>query len=199
MENDGSIFANIGERIIVGGWISPTVYSIGNTYTPIIGTRNGPGQPIFYLSLISGRPRIMLYNSSGTLILDQSVTPSFSMVNDGWYFIAAVIEPDNKKAWYLLGDRSSGVLWTSAALTFTGELNRSCTADIVMGMLQDTYWYAGGFDDWFLDCDSELTVDDLADYFRATVFANGGDTTGTVDAVTTAGAVGLAIILRLSI
>ena len=39
-----------------------------------------------------------------------------------------------------------------------------------------SYWYAGGFDDWFLDCDSELTADDLADYFRATVFvgvANG--------------------------
>lgn len=131
----------------------------------------------------------MLYNSSGTLILDRSVTPSFSMVNGGWYFIAAVIEPGNKKARLLLGIRSSGVIWTSAALTFTGELNRSCTADIVMGMLSSSYWYAGGFDDWFLDCDSELTLDDLADYFRATVFSNGGDTTGSVDAITTADAV----------
>ena len=54
-----------------------------------------------------------------------------------------------------------------------------------------SYWYAGGFDDWFLDCDSELTADDLADYFRATVFANGGDTAGEVDAITTADAVTL--------
>ena len=189
--NDGNIFSNIGERIIVGGWISPTVYSIGNTFTPIFSTRNGPGQPIFYLSLYSGRLRLMLYNSSGTLILDQTVTPSFSMVNDGFYFLAAVIEPDNKRAWYLLGDRSSGSIWTSDTLTFTGELNRSCTADIVMGMLQDTYWYAGGFDDWFLDCDSQLTADDLVDYFRSSLCANGGDTSGAVDAVTEPGAVTL--------
>lgn len=52
-----------------------------------------------------------------------------------------------------------------------------------MGMHAGSYWFAGGFEDWFLDCDSELAADDLADYFRATVFANGGDTTGEVDAL----------------
>ena len=189
--NDGSIFSNIGERIIVGGWMNPTTYSIGNTFCPLIGTRNGPGQPIFYLSLYSGRPRLMLYNSSGTLILDQSVTPSFSFANGGNYFIAAVIEPDNRVAQYVVGDRASGEVWISGALTISGELNRSCTADIVMGMLQDTYWYAGGFDDWFLDCDSQLTADDLADYFRSSLYANGGDTSGAVDAITEPGAVTL--------
>ncbi|MCM1497136.1 MAG: phage tail protein [Clostridium sp.] len=185
--NDGSIFTNVGERIICGGWINPTTYSVGNTYTPIFNTRYGPGQPIFYLSLIRGKPRLMLYNSSGSLILDQSFTPDFSMTNGGWYFIAAVIEPDNKKAWMLLGDRSDGKLWVSSAVTFTGTLNPSCTADLIMGMHADSYWYAGGFDDWFLDCDSDLTADDLADYFRSAVFANGGDTTGNVDAVSASG------------
>ena len=29
--NDGSIFQNLGERIIVGGWMNPTTYSVGNT------------------------------------------------------------------------------------------------------------------------------------------------------------------------
>jgi len=76
--NDGSIFANLGERIIVGGWMCPTTYSVGNTFCPIFNTRYGPGQPIFYLSLYSGKPRIMLYNSSGSLILDKTVTPSFT-------------------------------------------------------------------------------------------------------------------------
>ena len=181
--NDGSIFQNLGERIIVGGWMNPTTYSVGNTYTPIFNTRQGPGQPIFYLSLIRGKPRIMLYNSSGSLILDESVTPPFSFVNNGWYFIACVIEPDNKKAQYVIGDRGSGAVWISAALSFTGELNRSCTADLIMGMHAGSYWYAGGLDDWFLDCDSQLTAEDLADYFRATIFANGGDTAGPVDAL----------------
>lgn len=187
--NDGSIFANVGERIICGGWINPTTYSVGNTFCPIFNTRYGPGQPIFYISLYSGRPRLMLYNSSGSLILDKTFTPSFSMSNGGWYFIAAVIEPDNKQAWMLLGDRSDGSLWVSDVATFTGTLNPSCTADLIMGMHADSYWFAGGLDDWFLDCDSELTADDLADYFRATVFANGGDTTGPVDAISTAGVV----------
>ncbi len=189
--NDGSIFSNLGARIIVGGWMNPTTYSIGNTYCPIFNTRQGPGQPIFYLSLIRGKPRIMLYNSSGTLILDESVTPPFSFVNNGWYFIACVIEPDNKKVQYVIGDRESGAVWVSAALSFTGELNRSCTADLIMGMHTSSYWYAGGFDDWFLDCDSQLTVEDLADYFRKSLCANGGDTSGDVDALTEPGCVTL--------
>lgn len=189
--NDGSIFSNLGERIICGGWMQPTTYSVGNTYTPLFSTRGGPGQPIFYLSLIRGIPRLMLYNSSGTLILDTSVTPPFTLDNGKWYFIAAVIEPDNKKAWYVVGDRESGAAWISAALTFTGELNRSCTADLIWGMLSSSYWYAGGFDDWFLDCDSDLTAEDLRDYFYASLCANGGDTTGDVDALSESGVVTL--------
>ena len=189
--NDGSIFRSLGERIIVGGWMNPTTYSVGNTYCPIFNTRQGPGQPIFYLSLIRGQPRIMLYNSSGTLILDESVAPPFSFANNGWYFLACVIEPDNKKAQYVIGDRESGAVWVSAALSFTGELNRSCTADLIMGMHANSYWYAGGFDDWFLDCDSQLTAEDLADYFRKSLCANGGDTSGEVDALTEPGCVTL--------
>ena len=77
--NDGSIFQNLGKRIICGGWMRPTTYSVGNTFCPIIGTRNGPGNPIFYLSLYNGRPRLMLYNESGGSILDQSVTPPFKL------------------------------------------------------------------------------------------------------------------------
>lgn len=189
--NDGSIFSSLGERIAVGGWMNPTTYSIGNTYTPIFNTRQGPGQPIFYLSLIRGKPRIMLYNSSGTLILDESVAPPFSFANNGWYFLACVIEPGNKKAQYVIGDRESGAVWVSAALSFTGELNRSCTADLIMGMNAGSYWYAGGFDDWFLDCDSQLTAEGLADYFRKSLCANGGDTSGDADALTEPGCVTL--------
>ncbi|MEH2950367.1 phage tail protein [Sporofaciens sp. JLR.KK001] len=189
--NDGTIFQNPGERITVGGWINPTTYSVGNTYCPIFNTRQGPGQPIFYLSLIRGKPRIMLYNSSGTLILDESVAPPFSFVNNGWYFLACVIEPGNKKAQYVIGDRESGAVWVSAALSFTGELNRSCTADLIMGMNAGSYWYAGGFDDWFLDCDSQLTAEGLADYFRKSLCANGGDTSREVDALTEPGCVTL--------
>ena len=189
--NDGSIFSSLGERIVVGGWMNPTTYSVGNTFCPIFNTRQGPGQPILYLSLYQGRPRLMLYNSSGSLILDESVTPPFSLVNNGWYFLAAVIEPDAYKACYVVGDRSSGTVWISSELTIEGELNRSCTADLIMGMHADTYYYAGGFDEWFLDTDSDLTAEDLAEYFKATLFANGGDLSGDVDALTEAGSVTL--------
>lgn len=185
VSNDGSIFSNIGERIIVGGWMRPTTYSVGNTYTPILSTRGGTGQPIFYLSLIRGKPRLMLYNSSGTLILDTSVTPSFNLENAKWYFIAAVIEPDSKRAWYVLGSRESGAVWKSSALTFTGELNRSCTADLIWGMLNSSYWYAGCFDDWFLNCDTDLTADDLAEWFLKSLSANGADSESDVDGLTT--------------
>ena len=90
--NDGSFFTDLGEKIVCGGWINPTTYSVGQNFIPIFNTRQGPGQPIFYISLYQGRPRLMLYNSSGSLIYDQTETPSISMKNNGWYFIATVIE-----------------------------------------------------------------------------------------------------------
>lgn len=189
--NDGSIFASLGARIVCGGWMNPTTYSVGNTYCPIFNTRYGPGQPIFYLSLIRGNPRIMLYNDTGSLILDESVDPPFSLVNGGWYFIACLIEPDNKTAQYVVGDRGSGTVWASEVLSFTGELNRSCTADLILGMHADSYWYAGGLDDWFLDCDTQLTAEDLENYFLSSLCANGGDTSGDVDGITEPGAVTL--------
>ena len=169
----------------------PTTYSVGNTFCPIFNTRYGPGQPIFYLSLYSGKPRIMLYNSSGSLILDQTVTPTFSLKNGVWYFIAGVIEPNNKAFTYVVGDRSTGEVWKSETLTFTGALNRSCVADLVIGMHATTYYYADGFDEWFLDCDSPLTADDLVDYFNATILCNGADSSSDVDALTDASGVTL--------
>ena len=57
------------------------------------------------------------------------------------------------------------MVWASEVLSFTGELNRSCTADLILGMHADSYWYAGGLDDWFLDCDTQLTAEDLENYF----------------------------------
>lgn len=189
--NDGSIFASLGTRIVCGGWMNPTTYSVGNTYCPIFNTRYGPGQPIFYLSLIRGNPRIMLYNDTGSLILDESVDPPFSLVNGGWYFIACLIEPDNKTAQYVVGDRGSGTVWASEVLSFTGELNHSCTADLILGMHADSYWYAGGLDDWFLDCDTQLTAEDLENYFLSSLCANGGDTSRDVDGITEPGAVTL--------
>lgn len=189
--NDGTFFSEIGERILVGGWMIPTTYSVGNTYCPIINTRYGPGQPIFYLSLFAGRPRIMLYNASGSLILDQTTTPPFSLINGGVYFICMVIEPNNKNAWIVLGDRTNGTSWVSPTYSFTGTLNTTCTADLIMGMHADAYWYAGRFDDWFFDMDSSLTVDDLIDYFNGSLLTNGGDMGGAVDALSVPGVVSL--------
>lgn len=189
--NDGTIFSTLGETIAVGGWFMPTTYSVGNTYCPLFNTRYGPGQPIFYLSLLSGKPRIMLYDSSGTLILDKSVTPSFTLGNGGWYFIACLIRPNDKTAQYILGDRSTGTVWESDVLSFTGTLNASCTADLIWGMHSDSYWYAGSFDDWFLDCDSDLTADDISLWLKESLSANAADSDASVDGLTTENAVTL--------
>lgn len=189
--NDGTIFQTFGETIAVGGWFMPTTYSVGNTFCPLFNTRYGPGQPILYLSLLSGKPRIMLYDSTGTLILDKSVTPSFTLENAAWYFIACLIKPVAKTAQYILGSRSTGAVWESDVLGFTGTLNASCTADLVWGMHADSYWYAGNFDDWFLDCDSDLTVDDISLWFRESLSANAADSDAGVDGLTTEDAVTL--------
>jgi len=187
--NDGTFFSNLGNKIAVGGWINPTTYSVGQTYSPIFNTRQGPGQPILYISLYNGKPRVMLYNSAGTLLLDQSETPSFSLVNNGWYFIGAVIGVTANTSQMVICNRADGTVWTAPVRTFSGVLNPSCTANIVMGMHADTYYYAGGFDDWFFETNSNLTVEDLARYFRQSLLANGADSTANIDALTEAGAV----------
>lgn len=189
--NDGTFFSDLGGKIAVGGWINPTTYSVGQMYIPLFNTRQGPGQPIIYMSLYQGRPRMMLYNSAGTLILDQSETPSFSMVNNGWYFIAAIIGATDGTSQMVLCNRADGVVWTAPLRMLTGVLNPSCTANIVMGMHADQYYYAGGIDDWFFEADSDLTIDGLIRQFRQAMLANGGDTTGNVDALTEPGAVTL--------
>lgn len=60
-----------------------------------------------------------------------------------------------------------------------------------MGMHANTYYYAGGFDDWFLETDSQLTADDLLLYFKSSLHANGGDAASDVDALAEPGAVTL--------
>ena len=189
--NDSNFFTALGDRITVGGWINPTTYSVGQTYIPLFNTRQGPGNPLLYLSLYQGRPRMMLYNSSGSLILDQTETPGFSMVNNGWYFIAAIIGVTAKTSQYILCDRSNGAVWKAPVRTFTGDLNSNCSADIIIGMHANQYYYAGGFDDWFIETESQLTIDDLERYFKNSLLANGGDTSGAVDAITIPDAVTL--------
>src|SRR5699024_12449912 len=180
---------DLGEKIVIGGWINPTTYSIDQTFIPIFSTRNGPGQPILYISLYQGRLRLMLYNNAGTLIYDTSETPSISFVNNDWYFITTIINRNNKTIQNFIGDRSNGTTWQSLVRNYTGELNEECTADIVMGMLQDTYYYAGGFDDWFFEKDSKLTMEDIHFHFKSSIQANGGDNASQVDALTEPGAV----------
>lgn len=131
----------------------------------------------------------MLYNSAGTLILHQTETPTFSMVNGGWYFIAVVIGVKTKTAQMILCDRSNGTVWISPVRSYTGELNPSCTANIVLGMHASTYWYAGGLDDWFFETDSKLIIQDLTVYFRQAMLGNGGSSTANVDALTEPGSV----------
>lgn len=181
--NDGSFFSSLGETIAIGGWINPTTYSVGSTYCPVFNTRQGPGQPLFYISLISGRPRMMLYGATGSLLLDQSETPPFSLVNNGWYFIGVIISVKGKTSQMVIADRSDGTVFTAPKRSFTGELNPSCTANIVLGMHADQYYFAGGLDDWFFETDSTLTVDGLIRYFRQALLANGGDVNSDVDAL----------------
>jgi phage minor structural protein len=189
--NDGGFFTTLGDRIAVGGWINPTTYSVGQTYSPIFNTRQGPGQPLLYLSLFQGRPRVMLYNSSGGLILDQTETPSFNMVNGGWYFMAVIIGVAEKTCQYILCNRIDGVVWKGPVRTFTGTLNPNCMADIIIGMHANQYYYAGGFDDWFIETESRLTINDLERRFKQARLANGGDMSAAVDAISEPGAVTL--------
>ena len=64
--NDGTIFAELGERILCGGWMSPTTYSV-ETPTAQSSTQDTvPGSRFSTCPFIRGRPRIMLYDDTGS-------------------------------------------------------------------------------------------------------------------------------------
>jgi phage minor structural protein len=84
----------------------------------------------------------------------------------------------------IICNRADGTVWTAPKRTLSGAPNPSCSADIILGMHANQYYYAGGFDDWFIETESQLSIDDFARYFRQAMLANGGDTSGAVDAVT---------------
>lgn len=111
--------------------------------------------------------------------------------NNGAYFIGTVIDLEKKTVQSLVCDRSTGDVFKTAIRSFIGELNPSCTADIVMGMYADSYYFAGGFDDWFYETDSDLTIDDLEAHFLSGLLANGADVDSSVDAISNPGSVTL--------
>src|SRR5699024_1284357 len=127
------------------------------------------------MSLYQGRPRLMRYNNAVTLVYDIFATPSIGVVSNGRYFITTILNRTDQTIRNLSGDRSNGATWQSLVRNYTGLLNEECTADIGMGMLQDTYYYAGGFDDWFFEKDSKLTMEDIHLYFKSSIQANGAD------------------------
>jgi phage minor structural protein len=190
--NNTDIFGNIGSKVVIGGWINPTTYTLGTTHVPIVSTRNGTGNPIFYIAFNAGKLRIILYNSAGASIIDQNETLStITMANGGWYFIAYIIDVTNKTEQLIVCNRADSNIEVSPLRSFTGTINTTCTADIVFGMLSNSYWYSGGFDDWFLETDSNLTVDIIKQYFLNAQIADGGDMAGAVDAISIAGSVTL--------
>ncbi len=48
-KNDGSFFSNLGDRIAVGGWISPTTYSVGDYLLPDFQYARWPRPALFVL------------------------------------------------------------------------------------------------------------------------------------------------------
>ncbi|MFQ8872828.1 MAG: hypothetical protein ACLR7J_09210 [[Ruminococcus] torques] len=125
--NTGDFFTELGKRIVAGGWIYPTTYSVGTTFVPIFSTGSGPGNPLFYISLRSGRLRNMLYDASGTLIYDVIEPDPMEVVlqNNGAYFSGTVIDLKEKTVQSLVCDRSTGDVFQTEIRSFTGELNPS--------------------------------------------------------------------------
>src|SRR5699024_12491735 len=118
-----------------------------------------------------------------------SVATIISFVNNRRYFITTINNSTDKTIQNFIGDRSNGATWQSPVRNYTGVLNEECTDDIVVGMLQDTYYYAGDFDDWFFEKDSKLTMEDIHLHSKSSIQANGADSASQVDELTEPGAV----------
>src|SRR5699024_9732043 len=58
-----------------------------------------------------------------------------------------------------------------------------------MSKLEETYYYAGGIDDWSFEKDSKLMMEDILLYFKSSIQANCADSASQVDELTEPGAV----------
>ena len=65
------------------------------------------------------------------LIYDQTETPTITLKNNGWYFIASIIEVNNKRVQNLLCDRSDGAVWQSPVTNIYWRIKSSLVLRIL--------------------------------------------------------------------
>lgn len=150
------------------------------TFSPLMSTRNTSGKaPLAYLSTMSdGRPRAMVYDASGALILDQSETLPWSAAANVWTCYMMLLDLDAKTSQIACVRHSAQDKFVGPVRSFSGTPNAACEADLHALTLSPTaaYWSNGYFDEIVVaHPGATFDLEDWAEQVRLSLHANGRD------------------------
>lgn len=189
LTNDGSLFAGLGRGFIFGTWVNPTTYGSQAQFVPILSTRDGPGTPMVYVSFTTGKLNVRLFNSSGAAIYNVTESAMAPVVVSKNYFIAVYVDLDNNTIQNLVGTEEDKTVYKSPIRNIEGTVNRSCTADLYVGMLEGDAFFSGTIDDLFYEKNTEHNIETMERYFYSSIAGNGGDVENEVDGISVSGSV----------
>ena len=179
-------------KMLFSVWAS---LSFAMAFTPLISTRNTSGKrPLVYLSTTSdGRPRAMVYNSAGTVILDQSEPAAsipWTQTANTWVCYLWLVDLDAKTSQIAMVRRDTGQTYVGPARAISGTPNAACTADFEVATLSPTaaYWAGGYIDEVAYWQPATANLTDIVEQIRRALPARGRDSAdGTGLTITDAG------------
>lgn len=150
------------------------------TFSPLMSTRNTSGKaPLAYLSTMSdGRPRAMVYDASGALILDRSETLPWSAAANVWTCYMMLLDLDAKTSQIACVRHTAQDKFVGPVRSFSGTPNAACEADLHALTLSPTaaYWSNGYFDEIVVaHPGATFDLEDWAEQVRLSLHANGRD------------------------
>ncbi len=155
-------------------------FSFVMSFTPIISTRNTPGQqPLVYLSTTSdGRPRAMIYSAAGANLLDQSETLPWQPTPHEWVCYLWQVDLDARTSQVAAVRRDTGQSFVGPLRSFAGTPNLACSAAFELATLSPTasYWAGGYIDEVsYRQTTTPVVMADLVDGVRRGLPARGRD------------------------
>lgn len=162
-------------RLLVGLWARQD-YSMA--FNPLLDTR--ATDPFVYLSTArgSGRARFQLYDTAGSLLLDNYEADPYAGTTD-WRFIGALVDFDAGNAQVFTVDRAGHESFLGPVRTFSGTANTDTTANLdVFSLRHADYYESGRFDEVVVAHPApDFSVEDFAEALRLGTWAAGQDET----------------------
>ena len=162
-------------RLLTGMWVSQS-YTM--QFNPLISSRGGDGVPLAYLSShTNGSLRHMVYDSAGSLVLDQYETPSWGESETRPMWVGQLVDLTARTSQLAAVNLSTHQAWLSPVRSLSGVPNASCRAPVeIAGLPHAEFWTGGEFDEVLVaHPTSKFVFADFVERLRLATWATASD------------------------